>query len=497
MSTVTTSPPASRRPQDALDSLRARRLGNATASEPVAGQDVFAAVFAVIAASEVPTSDAGPAEPPQAPPAEEKPTIAPESTAAPAPPAEAPRSDSRSRRPETTASEPDNAPETSTEFAKQSSSPDKTAETQPSKAPVNVKTAAVRTAPQTPTASTDAERPKTPLVEPLEEPAVAPDQGGQEASSRPDGENNPAAAAADRPVVQGPEFRRTPEAPHSETSVAPVEAETHQSPADDGGDRRRSRTRNGQTRSNSPAAKNSRVRTDAPEVASAAHRNPSAPEPAAGETTVASKASGLQIDASEIAGTPEANRATTSPAMVGVVQTAALATAGIRTQTAVGRFGGNAAGGNAAGVNAAGVNAAGGNAAGGTNGRTTAASPTAGPSTAAVANAKTAAVKEKGVDTADKIARVRLVQRVSKAFHHLGRDGGNVRMRLAPDALGSMTLDMRVRGGAVEASVVTDHPAAAEAIRQNLSELRTRLEQGGLRVDRLEVKHRQEKRRQN
>ena len=86
------------------------------------------------------------------------------------------------------------------------------------------------------------------------------------------------------------------------------------------------------------------------------------------------------------------------------------------------------------------------------------------------------------------LSRIKLIQRVSRAFDHLRRDGGEVRMRLAPEQLGSVRVDMRVRSGTVRASVVAENENVATAIREHLPELRQRLESFGLEVERLEVR---------
>lgn len=99
------------------------------------------------------------------------------------------------------------------------------------------------------------------------------------------------------------------------------------------------------------------------------------------------------------------------------------------------------------------------------------------------------------VDTSETISRVKLVQRVAKAFNHLGREGGRVRLRVAPEALGSVTIDLRVQKGHVDASVIADSEAAAATLREHLPELRAKLEQSGLTVDRLDVETEAERER--
>ena len=106
----------------------------------------------------------------------------------------------------------------------------------------------------------------------------------------------------------------------------------------------------------------------------------------------------------------------------------------------------------------------------------------ASPSAAGVARSA------KPVDTAETIARVKLVQRVAKAFAHLRQQSGQVRMRLATEGLGSVAVEMQVRGGRVDAAVIAESEAASTTLREHLPELRSKLQQSGLQVDRLEVR---------
>ena len=85
------------------------------------------------------------------------------------------------------------------------------------------------------------------------------------------------------------------------------------------------------------------------------------------------------------------------------------------------------------------------------------------------------------------VARIKLIQRVSKAFQHLGPDGGSVRLRLAPAELGSVRVEMQVHDRRVRARVVAETEAASNALREHLPDLRARLESYGMQVERLEV----------
>jgi len=101
------------------------------------------------------------------------------------------------------------------------------------------------------------------------------------------------------------------------------------------------------------------------------------------------------------------------------------------------------------------------------------------PATGSTRGAKTS--------SSDIVARVKLIQRVSKAFQHLGADGGSVRIRLAPAELGSVRVEMQVHERRVKARVVAENESASTALREHLHDLRARLESFGMQVERLEV----------
>ena len=94
---------------------------------------------------------------------------------------------------------------------------------------------------------------------------------------------------------------------------------------------------------------------------------------------------------------------------------------------------------------------------------------------------------EKGATKTDTLTRIKLVQRVSRAFQHLGPEGGVVRLRLAPAELGTVRVEMRIQQKKVEARVVAETEAAGSALREHLPELRARLEAHGMQVESLEV----------
>lgn len=83
--------------------------------------------------------------------------------------------------------------------------------------------------------------------------------------------------------------------------------------------------------------------------------------------------------------------------------------------------------------------------------------------------------------------RARLIHRIAKAFTKMGTDGGQIRMKMHPEDLGGVLLEMQVRGRTVEARVTVDSEAARGLLQQQLSELRQRLEGQGLTVEKLEI----------
>lgn len=88
---------------------------------------------------------------------------------------------------------------------------------------------------------------------------------------------------------------------------------------------------------------------------------------------------------------------------------------------------------------------------------------------------------------ADAVSRAKLVQRVSKAFQHLGPDGGSVRLRLAPAELGTVRVEMRIQDKQVQARVIAETDAASAVLREHLPDLRGRLEAQGMQLERIEI----------
>jgi len=72
-------------------------------------------------------------------------------------------------------------------------------------------------------------------------------------------------------------------------------------------------------------------------------------------------------------------------------------------------------------------------------------------------------------------------------FAALRQQGGSVTMRLAPDALGSLTVRLAVRGARVEATFEPSSARAQELLERSVQTLRSALESKGLAVDRITV----------
>lgn len=83
--------------------------------------------------------------------------------------------------------------------------------------------------------------------------------------------------------------------------------------------------------------------------------------------------------------------------------------------------------------------------------------------------------------------RIRLVQRVANAFQRLGMDGGQVRIRLHPAELGGVRLDLQIQGNRLNARVIAETEAARGVLREHLPDLRQRLAEQGIQIERIDV----------
>jgi flagellar hook-length control protein FliK len=90
--------------------------------------------------------------------------------------------------------------------------------------------------------------------------------------------------------------------------------------------------------------------------------------------------------------------------------------------------------------------------------------------------------------------RVRFIQRVAKAFHRLGDEGGEVRLRLSPPELGSLRVELTVREGMLTAHLETETTTARSLLLDNLPALRDRLAEQNIKVEKFHVDVREEHR---
>lgn len=83
--------------------------------------------------------------------------------------------------------------------------------------------------------------------------------------------------------------------------------------------------------------------------------------------------------------------------------------------------------------------------------------------------------------------RVRLIQRVSRAFQRIGDHSGNIRIRLSPPTLGAVRVEIQLQDTVMNARLVTETEAARSAIQEHLTELQARLKEQGIQIERIEV----------
>ena len=105
-------------------------------------------------------------------------------------------------------------------------------------------------------------------------------------------------------------------------------------------------------------------------------------------------------------------------------------------------------------------------------------------SLAARAVSKTAVQRAPANDQAD---RVQFVRRVANAFQTAAARGESIRMRLHPAQLGSLQLELSVRGGVLTARIETESSTARNMLLDNLPALRERLAEQDIKVARFDV----------
>jgi flagellar hook-length control protein FliK len=83
--------------------------------------------------------------------------------------------------------------------------------------------------------------------------------------------------------------------------------------------------------------------------------------------------------------------------------------------------------------------------------------------------------------------RVRLVQRVAKAVQSAVERGGDLQIRLSPPELGSLRLQVKLADGVLSAKLEAETPQARQILTDNLPQLRERLAQQDIRIEKFDV----------
>jgi len=103
------------------------------------------------------------------------------------------------------------------------------------------------------------------------------------------------------------------------------------------------------------------------------------------------------------------------------------------------------------------------------------------------AGSATASKGSQQAEGGDGVDRVRFVQRVARAFEAIGDRSRTVRLRLSPPELGSLRLEVTVRGGVMNARVEAETATARNLLLDNLGALRERLAQQDIKIDQFNV----------
>ncbi len=87
----------------------------------------------------------------------------------------------------------------------------------------------------------------------------------------------------------------------------------------------------------------------------------------------------------------------------------------------------------------------------------------------------------------DRIQRMQLIQRVTKAFQRANAGEGPIRLRLTPPELGTLRIEVQMRGAAMSAHLQAETPAAQSALLDNLSQLKAQLAEHDIHIEHFEV----------
>ena len=83
--------------------------------------------------------------------------------------------------------------------------------------------------------------------------------------------------------------------------------------------------------------------------------------------------------------------------------------------------------------------------------------------------------------------RVRVIQRIARSFNRISAEGGTINLRLHPEHLGSVTVQVKLEGRTMAARLTTETAGAREAIMADLPALRQRLADQGFDVTKFQV----------
>jgi len=100
---------------------------------------------------------------------------------------------------------------------------------------------------------------------------------------------------------------------------------------------------------------------------------------------------------------------------------------------------------------------------------------------------QTSSARDQETSGGGQVDRVRFVQRVAGAFQAAGGSGESVRLRLYPPELGSLHLEVSVKGGSMTARLEVETNAARTMLLDNLPALRDRLAEQEIKVGRFDV----------
>jgi flagellar hook-length control protein FliK len=119
-------------------------------------------------------------------------------------------------------------------------------------------------------------------------------------------------------------------------------------------------------------------------------------------------------------------------------------------------------------------------------GTTTPNASAVGPSNGATYAANNSSQNPAGVGPST-VDRARFVQRVTRAFQTVGDQGGQIRLRLSPPELGSLDMQISVKDGGITAHIRADNSNARQLLLASLPDLRDRLAQQDIRIERFDV----------